>query len=111
MCNYKGEFVSRAGSQARTIGHEYDLYPAAVCIINDPKFVALFGHLSYLHYYYIHRDDDDDDDVVVVCSSSDRWTLKSRCAFRMVGLSGTGRYNGHTNCVCDSQRKLRDLEH
>lgn len=44
-----------AGSRARTIGHEYDLYPTAVCIINDPKFVALFGHLSYLHYYYIRR--------------------------------------------------------
>lgn len=27
-----------------------------------------------------------------------------------VGSSGMGRYNGHANCVCDSRRKLRDLE-
>jgi hypothetical protein len=47
--------ASRSGGEAEAIGHEHDLYLAAVCIINDPKFVALFGYLSYLHYYYIRR--------------------------------------------------------
>lgn len=46
---------SRLGAETEAIGHEHDLYLAAVCIINDPKFVALFGYLSYLHYYYIRR--------------------------------------------------------
>lgn len=35
-------------------GHELDLRRlTAVCIINDPKFVALQDYLSYLHYYFI----------------------------------------------------------
>ncbi|KAG5893482.1 hypothetical protein JTB14_031260 [Gonioctena quinquepunctata] len=44
-----GPFDSVPGA----IGHEHDLCLTAVCIINDPKFVALSDYLSYLHYYYI----------------------------------------------------------